>query len=98
VVAIAEKPMRIQELEKVMEGSIILLRIAEAEVRSILCIGFILATIEKMIEVPYILEKKTVIMPEVSEVLKCFYEIAEVSLGIGVNGNISAQEMRLEEL
>lgn len=60
------------------------------------------STIEKIVEVPYILEKiveKIVIMPQIVEVLKYVHEIVEEeTLGIAVGVDIQTQELRYKEL
>lgn len=60
------------------------------------------STVEKIVEVPYILEKiveKIVIMPQVVEVLKYVHEIVEEeSLGVAVGVDVSVQEVRYKEM
>ena len=59
-------------------------------------------TIEKIVEVPQILEKiveRIVVMPQVVEVLKYVHEICETeSLGCAVSVNVQAQEAKYREL
>lgn len=58
----------------------------------------VFSTVEKIVEVPYILEKiveKIVIMPQVVEVIKYVHEIVEESsLGVAVGVDVSVQEAR----
>ena len=61
-----------------------------------------LSTSERIVEVPYLLEKiveKIVIMPQVVEVLKYVHEIVEEeSLGVAVGADVSVQEAKYKEL
>ena len=62
----------------------------------------ITSTIEKIVEVPYILEKiveKIVIMPQIVEVIKYVHEIIEEeTLGVAVGVDIRTQEIRYQDL
>lgn len=62
----------------------------------------VFSTVEKIVEIPYILEKiveKIVIMPQVVEVIKYVHEIVEESSpGVAVGIDISVQEARYREL
>lgn len=62
----------------------------------------IFSTVEKIVEVPYILEKiveKIVILPQVVEVIKYVHEILEEeTLGVAVGVDVSIQEARYREL
>lgn len=59
-------------------------------------------TVEKIVEVPQILEKiveRIVVMPQVVEVLKYVHEVCETeSLGCAVTGNVQVQEAKFREL
>ena len=61
----------------------------------------IFSSVEKIIEVPHILEKiveKIVVMPQVVEILKYVHEIAESDTLIGVGVDISVQEARYRDV
>lgn len=60
------------------------------------------STVEKIVEVPYLLEKiveKIVIMPQVVEVLKYVHEIVEEeTLGVAIGADINISEIKYKEL
>jgi hypothetical protein len=59
------------------------------------------SSVEKLIEVPYILEKiveKIVVMPQVVEVLKYVHEIAESETLVAVSTDVAVQEARYRDL
>jgi hypothetical protein len=62
----------------------------------------VFSSVEKIVEVPYLLEKiveKIVIMPQVVEVIKYVHEIVEeTSLGVAIDVDASALEIRYKEL
>ena len=59
------------------------------------------SSVEKLIEVPYILEKiveKIVVMPQVVEILKYVHEIAETDTLLAVGVDVSVQEARYRDI